>query len=97
MKLVPREIKNKFLIDTCTKITNLFNINQSIIKSNEIMSVNVFTDVETASNIINEVYLVVTKDYNNYVDSELGEGPHDYSLLFNDSFENNKLVISWNY
>lgn len=97
MKLIPREIKNRFLIDACTKVTNLFKLDQAITKSNDIMSVNIFTDAETAGKITNEIYLIVTKDYNNYIDSQMGEGPHDYSLLFNDSHQNNRLVISWDY
>jgi hypothetical protein len=97
MKVVPQEIKNKFLTDTCTKIIDLFKVNKSITKNNDVTSVNVFTNAETATNIITEIYLAVTKDYNNYVDSLMDDGPYDYSLLFNDNYDNNKLVISWNY
>lgn len=100
MKQVPNDIKNKFLKKACedaVKDTN--DIDISITNAGGITSANIFTDEVTSSKIAHKIYTTVTKDYNQYVEEQLGNPSSDYncSLLFDDRYEGNKLTVSWVY
>lgn len=99
MNKIPNKIKSKFLEETCRIATKQFiNENPLFIKSNTSTSISVFTDEKIASRIINEVYTIVTRDYNNHIDNIMDtDSNYNYSLIFDDSYQNNKLTISWSY
>ena len=100
MKQVPNNIKSDFLKNICIKAAKEINdSNVSITNVNNITTATIFASEKDSSKIIHNIYVDVTKNYNKYIEEKLGGQSSDYncSLLFDDRYEGNRLIINWAY